>query len=310
MEVILDGVQLRRGRRTVLSIGSLQIRANRTTAILGPNGAGKTTLLRVIAGLQRPDEGTVMVGGAPAAPRLGRVAFVFQQEVFLRCSLQENLELGLRIRGVDAERTKTFVAASLERLGIAALAERRADRLSGGEARRASLARAFALAAPVVLLDEPLAGLDGAAYRRLLDDLPNLVGARDATTVVVTHRREEALRLSDDLVVLVDGRVLAFGSKHEVAANPRTRQVAQVLGYLVVDAGGRVLAVPDDAWRVGPGPVEFTVRVERVIDCVDRWELVAALGEIRIHVPLARDVAPPKAQELVRVHAPVSYEVR
>jgi ABC-type sugar transport system ATPase subunit len=292
MDLVLDNVRVERGGRCVLDVPSLHLRGGRTIAILGPNGSGKTTLLRVVAGLERPQTGRVSPGGSP-------VAYVFQEDVFLRRTVRENLELGLRLRGVDQPLLRTRVEESVALLGIAHLMDRRADRLSGGEGRRVSLARALCLRAPLVLLDEPLDGLDERTYVHLLDELPRLLNVFDATTLLVTHRRHEALRLAQDLVVLVDGRVHAAGDTREVAANPRVKPVADVLGYFVF---GNV-AVPPGRLKPGPGAREFSMVVEEIADVVEYREMVGRVGDVRVRVPLPPTGDAPAPGDRALIHA-------
>jgi ABC-type sugar transport system ATPase subunit len=302
MDLELDGVRVEREGRLVLAIPFLRLRGGRTTAVLGPNGSGKTTLLRVIAGLERQRTGHVHGGSS-------QVAYVFQEEVFLRRSVRKNLELGLRLRNVPEAERHERVAAAASLLGISHLLDRRADRLSGGEGKRVNLARALCLRASLVLLDEPLAGLDGRTYSRLLDELPQLLAAFDATTLLVTHDRHEALRLAQDLVVLVEGRVIAAGDKREVAARPRVTEVAEMLGHTVLGLAGRRLAIPPGGLQPGPGAVEFPMTVEAVIDLVDSREIAGRIGDVLVRLALPPGGRAPELGEQLLVHAVRSSEV-
>lgn len=210
MDIVIEGLRLSRGGRSVIDIPSLRFASQQTTAILGPNGAGKTTLLRLIAALERPTEGRVVVGGEAMrddSRSRRQLAFVFQQPVFLRASVRENLELGLRLRGVERVERQARIDEAAALLGVGPLLSRAATTLSEGEGRRASLARALCLQAPLLLLDEPLAGLDDETHARLLNELPGILRARGATTLLVTHDRQEAERLGQRVVILRDGRV-------------------------------------------------------------------------------------------------------
>lgn len=306
MDVRIEGLRFTRDDRVVLDIPSLRLHGDRTTAILGANGAGKTTLLRLIAALERPSAGRILLGESPvrADVRTRRnIAYVFQEHVFLRESVRENLDLALTLRGVPKPERTQRISDAARLLGIAHLLERRADRLSGGEARRAGLARALCLQAPLVLLDEPLAGLDPPTYARLLDELPQVLDAFGATTVLVTHDRHEALRLSDDLVVLVDGRVQSAGSKRDILLNPVRAAVAEILGYTILLANGRQVAVGSDALNIGPGPVEFWMTVEDLLDLVDHVQIVGRVGDVRVHVSAPPAVDMPQRGDRLLIHA-------
>ena len=308
MDVSLEGVRVERDGRTLLDIPSLSLPGHRTIAILGPNGSGKTTLLRVISGLDRPNAGRVLIGGL--AVHASRAAYVFQEQVFLRRSVRENLELGLQLRGIDpAERMRRLEEAS-GIFGISHLMGRRADRLSGGEGRRVSLARALCLRAPLVLLDEPLEGLDRPTYSRLLHELPQFLAAFDAARIIVTHNPDEALRLAQDLVVLVDGKVRAFGEKREVATNPRQPDVAEALGYFVVIRDGRRLAIPPDGLKPGRGVMEFFMEVDEVIDLVASMEIAGRIGEARVSVELPAGSERSARGDRICLHADRYYELR
>jgi ABC-type sugar transport system ATPase subunit len=167
------------------------------------------------------------------------------------------------------------------------------------------------LRAPLVLLDEPLAGLDPPTYARLLDELPQLLEAFGATTILVTHDRQEALRLGQDLVVLVDGRVHAAGSKREVVLHPTGTTAAEILGYTVLDtAEGRRVAVRTGTLKPGPGPVEFWMVVEGLLDLVDHREIVGRIGAVRIHVTAPPGADMPERGARVLVHAERGCEIK
>ena len=312
MDVDVEGLRFERDRRIVLEIPALSLHADRCTAILGPNGAGKTTLLRLIAGLERPTAGRVRIGrsGVDSTTRARHdVAFVFQEHVFLRQSVRQNLELGLKLRGVEPRQRRERIDEAARLLGIIELLNRSADQLSGGEGRRVSLARALCLRAPLVLLDEPLAGLDPPTYSRLLDELPRVLGAFRATTVLVTNDHVEALRLGNDLVVLVEGRVRAAGERKAVFLEPRSSEVAEILGYVALEASGRRVAIRPVSLACGPGPVEFWLIVEDVLDLLDGREVVGTIGDRRLHVPLSSGATAPRRGERLKVHADRACDV-
>ncbi len=306
MEVLIEGLRFERDRRVVLDIPALGLRGDRTTAVLGPNGAGKTTLLRLIAGLERPSAGRIVVGDAPVGAEVRirhHVAYVFQEHVFLRRSVRENLDLALRMRGIHRDERNVRIDEAARLLGISHLLERRADRLSGGEGRRAGLARAVCLKAPLVLLDEPLAGVDPATYARLLDELPQVLQAFRATAVLVTHDRDEALRLGQDLVVIANGRVQAAGEKRDVVLNPAGVAVAEALGHTVLEADGAPVAIPRGALQLGPGAVQFSLLVEELLDLGHHYEVVGRIGAARVHVSVPAQAERPRRGALVPVHA-------
>jgi ABC-type sugar transport system ATPase subunit len=286
MEVRVEGLRFRRGPRTVLDVPALVCGDGRTTALVGPNGAGKTTLLRLIAALERPLAGQVFVGGRRATTGTVRtsVAYAFQHAVFVSGTVAQNLALALRLRGVAHQERDLRIAEATEALGIAALRDRDALRLSGGEAQRANLARALCLRAPVTLLDEPLTGLDGPARRQLLHDLPAMLRRFATTTVIVTHDRDEALRLADDLVVLIDGRVRAAGPRPKVFGDPPDAETAAFLGFTLIPADGGTIAIAPRGLRVGAGDFSFEMEVEEVLDFGVRREAWGTIGEARVSV--------------------------
>jgi len=311
MDVTLQGVLVTRGGRTVLDVSDLSFLHGTTTAVFGPNGSGKTTLLRVVAGLDRPERGSVRVGGVPVgrpdgSPRM--VAIAFQEQVFLGGTVRRNLELALDLRGIGPADRPSRIAEAVDECGITAVLDRPARQLSGGEAQRVNLARALALRAPVTLLDEPLSGIDRIARTQLLDDLPRLLATFATTTILVTHDREEAFRLAEHLVVLVDGVVRAAGSTGAVFRAPPDRMVAELLGYTVLPGDAGPIAVPPGGLRLGERTPGFALRVERVVDMGNHPHLLGRVGDVRVDLRLAAGDPVPAPGEVVQVGA-ASYVV-
>lgn len=304
MDVRIEGLRFSYGRRDVLDVPALTFTEGRTTALLGRNGSGKTTLLRLIAGLERPQAGRALIGGEPVSPQRVRetVALAFQQPVFLTSTIRANLDLALRLRGLPPGERERRIEEAARACGVDHLLGRPSVRLSGGEARRANLARALALRAPVTLLDEPLAGLDGPARRNLLHDLPGLLRDFATTTILVTHDREEALRLGDDIVVLAGGRVRASGPKAEVLRRPPDPETAELLGYTVVDSDAGPVAVAPGALQPGPGEVTFRLGVEDFLDFGSHTEAFGSIGGANLSVRLP--AGSPAPGPVLQVSAP------
>ena len=312
MRVSIEALRFARAGRLVLDVPSLRFEEGSTTAVFGPNGSGKTTLLRLIGGLERPTVGLVRIGdlavnGDPASRR--QVAFAFQEAVFVRGSVRGNLDLALRLRDVTPEQRTWRLTEAARECGIELLLDRPARQLSAGEAQRANLARALSLRAPVTLLDEPLTGIDRLTRLQLLDDLPRMLGTFAATTILVTHDRQEAFRLADHLVVLVDGRVHAAGPKADVYAHPPDQATAELLGYTVVEKDGRALGVPPGAWAIGGEGESFALAVERVVDMGNHLHVVGRIGRVRVDVRLRRGDPIPTRGEWVTVAATAHVRV-
>ena len=304
MEVAVEGLRFSRSGRTVLDIPSLGFPGGSTTAVFGPNGSGKTTLLRLIGGLERPAAGAVRIGGAAVSrdsDSRRHVGFAFQEAVFVGGTVRRNLDLALELRNVPPEERGGRIVEAARECGIEAVLDRSARQLSSGEAQRANLARALALRAPLTLLDEPLTGIDRVARTQLLDDLPRMLATFAATTILVTHDREEAFRLADHLVVLADGRVRATGPKAAVYARPPDRMTAELLGYTVVEIGERTLGVPAGAWALGTGELWVEMLVERVVDMGNHLHAVGAAAGERVDVRLRIGDPAPVPGDRVRI---------
>lgn len=193
--------------RQVLDRVSFDVATGEVVALLGPSGAGKTTVLRVIAGLQQPDSGTVLLDGldlcdVPAHRR--HVGLVFQDEqLFPHLDVRGNVAFGLRMAGRSRHEQAARVDELLALVGLPGFADRRVTSLSGGEAKRVALARSLAPAPAVLLLDEPLTGLDPDLHDRLATDLAALLRRTGTTALMVTHDLDEAATIADRTIALV-----------------------------------------------------------------------------------------------------------
>ena len=224
MEVVLGG-------QKVLDIPSLKVYPHEALVVIGPNGSGKTTLLLSLALLLKPSAGVLCYKGIPVQDSSmlqlrRRLAVAFQESLLLNSSVLENVTLGLRLRGVKGREVNARAMKWLERFGVAHLAKRQARMLSGGEAKRVSLARAFVLEPEVLFLDEPFSALDSPTRQGLLEDFESVLRETKVTTVMVTHDRNEALVLADRVAVLMNGAISQLGTPEEVFGAPADEAVA------------------------------------------------------------------------------------
>jgi NitT/TauT family transport system ATP-binding protein len=224
------------GKLQALVDCTLDVPAGSFTVIIGPNGCGKSTLLRLVAGLLEPTSGSVAVGAAPPRPGDGRVGLAFQQPRLIPWrSTLDNVALPLEIGGTALEERRRRARTSLERVGLAAVAELRPRELSGGMAQRAALARALITDPPVLLLDEPFSALDALTRETFDTELQRLWLEQGRTVVLVTHSVAEAVSLADRVVVMSPrpGRVariveidLPRPRPSELIGDPRAAQLA------------------------------------------------------------------------------------
>lgn len=213
---------------------NLSIPTGQLTALLGPSGGGKSTLLRIIAGLEEADSGRVVIEGVDATslPAQKRnVGFVFQHyAAFKHMSVAKNVAFGLEIRKRPRAEVKAKVDEMLELVHLSQFRDRLPSQLSGGQRQRMALARALAIEPSVLLLDEPFGALDAKVRKELRDWLRRLHDDVHVTTVFVTHDQEEALEVSDSIVVINDGRIEQVGSPDELYDAPATDFVLSFLG--------------------------------------------------------------------------------
>jgi tungstate transport system ATP-binding protein len=230
------GLRIRKGGADLLDIPALAVAAGETLSLIGPNGAGKSTLLLALSGIESPAAGELVFRGGPvpagaaALAYRRRVAMVFQEPLLFDTTVFGNVAAGLRLRGLAKGEIDRHVGASLERFRIGHLAGRSARTLSGGEAQRASLARAMAVAPEVLLLDEPFAALDQPSREALIEDLAHTLRETGTTTVFATHDRTEAQRIADRVAVLDGGRLRQVGAAEEELCRPADAIVASFVG--------------------------------------------------------------------------------
>ncbi|MFN2561729.1 MAG: sulfate/molybdate ABC transporter ATP-binding protein [Jatrophihabitans sp.] len=234
MGIEVQGIGKRFGDFVALQDVDLTVRSGALTALLGPSGGGKSTLLRIIAGLEKPDTGTVEIDGADAtrlAPRHRDVGFVFQHyAAFSHLSVYRNVAFGLEIRKRPKDEIRRRVHELLDLVHLEQFADRLPSQLSGGQRQRMALARALAVEPKVLLLDEPFGALDAKVRKELRDWLRRLHDEVHVTTLFVTHDQEEALEVSDEIVVINDGRVEQIGTPDELYDKPVNQFVMSFLG--------------------------------------------------------------------------------
>ena len=284
--VILEArdIELRRNGRTTLAVPHLAVHEGEVLAVLGPNGAGKSSLLLTLATLLKPHAGKVLFKGKglnnPSSILTYRrsIAMVFQEPLLLSTSVFNNVASGLRLRGVSGSDIKRIVPRALSRFHITALANRSARTLSGGEAQRTSLARAFVVQPRILFLDEPFSSLDQPTREALIQDLKVAIEETKTTVLFATHHLDEALRLSDRIAVVQNGTIVQLGRTEDVLNSPCDEFVASFIGMetvlwgkvvkaeqgiVTLAVGNRLIAVAGDAL---PGEdILIGVRPENVI---------------------------------------------
>lgn len=228
---------IQRNGRDVLKVDSLDIARGETLTVVGPNGSGKSTLLLALAHLLRPSHGEIRFDGRSVAQwndleYRRKISFVFQAPLLMDMTVEQNVALGLKFRKVPKEETRERVGKWIKALGIESLAKRRASQLSGGEAQRVSLARAFVLEPELLLLDEPFAALDPPTHAKLLDDLSSILKQDHKTAVFVTHNLKEAAKLSHRIAVIVDGMLRQVGTAKQIKSHPADETVRAFLQEL------------------------------------------------------------------------------
>jgi len=232
-----------RGGVIVLDIPHLDVSEEKILSLIGPNGAGKSSLLLALAKLLKFSRGDVVFKGKKINSHHSisdyrrKISMVFQEPLLFDTTVFENVASGLKIRGMKNNEITKTVDECLDRFGIGHLMKRSARKLSGGEAQRTSLARAFAVKPEIIFLDEPLSSLDPPTRESLMEDLESILHETRTTTVIATHDRMEALRLSDQIGVINLGKLAQIGSPEEIMNHPVDEFVASFVGMETVFTG-------------------------------------------------------------------------
>ena len=248
MSIQIDRVTKRFGAFTVLNDVTLHVQEGELVALLGPSGCGKTTLLRILAGLERPDQGRIFLHGTEVTDRRiteRRVGFVFQHyALFRHMTVADNVAFGLnvlpRAQRPSAIRIQEKVVELLRLVQLQAMADRYPSQLSGGQRQRVALARALAVEPKLLLLDEPFGALDAKVRKELRRWLRRLHDDLHITGILVTHDQEEALEVADRIVVMHQGNVEQIGTPDDVYEHPASPFVCQFLGDVNVFHGRAV----------------------------------------------------------------------
>lgn len=318
--VVLENVEKRFDDFVAVTGANLTIGSGEFVAIMGPSGCGKTTTLRMLAGLDAPTSGEIRIAGKvmnDVAAHERDTPMVWQSlALFPFLNARENVEFGLKMRGVEPAERKKRAMNWLDRMEIAEFAERNVETLSGGQRQRVALARALVTEPQLLLLDEPLSALDAHLVIRMQAVLTKLQRELGITFVYVTHSQSEAFAMADRVVIMSRGEIAQVGTPREVYRAPRTRFVAEFVGRnnilpgtVEASAGGMVkietalgtFAVPGDApagakasiviagdmMQVGPGEnsIEATVISEEFVGSIVTAFLEAADGtELKVQV--------------------------
>lgn len=282
---------------------SFTLHASQHLTLLGPSGCGKSTILRTIAGLEKANRGRIKLFGQPIVdvvrgvnvpPEQRELSMVFQSyAIWPHMSVFENVAYGLRVRNTPSGETKERVAEALALVGLSDFSDRPATNLSGGQQQRVALARSFVFRPRLILFDEPLSNLDAKLRIQMRDDIKTLQRKLGIASVFVTHDQEEALVMSDSVVVLQNGLIEQIGSAHDVYFRPATRFVADFVGgsnilpVLRVDrtgAGHRVWLTASQSLDVAEHPMP--------VDCSS-----VAIKTVHLQLskePVANNVGPVK----------------
>ncbi|MBI2933595.1 MAG: ATP-binding cassette domain-containing protein [Planctomycetes bacterium] len=302
------------GRTPILKNVSLHADDGEILTVLGPSGCGKSTLLRVIAGLERADEGDVEIGGTRVndrEPKDRDIAMVFQSyALYPHMSVFDNIAVSLRLRGMPSDKIRERVHATAQKLGIERHLGRRPKELSGGERQRVALARTLVREPKLFLLDEPLSNLDALLRERARAELKTLFTQVRATVVYVTHDQVEAMTLSDRVAVLRAGQAEQVAPPEDIYRRPATVFVAGFVGSprmnllsgdILPGSGAHTVGIrPEDVVIAEDGPLEMDVALRETLGPNHLLTLRRGALEVRALIPTDR-----KTESTLRIRIPL-----
>ncbi|MDZ4876577.1 MAG: Sulfate/thiosulfate import ATP-binding protein CysA [Chroococcidiopsis cubana SAG 39.79] len=294
MEILVENVSKQFGNFIALDNINLEIAKGSLVTLLGPSGSGKSTLLRAIAGLEPPDTGKIWISGKDATYQSvqdRKIGFVFQHyALFKHLTIRENIAFGLNIRKASKNRIKARVEELLELIQMAGFGDRYPSQLSGGQRQRVALARALAVEPEVLLLDEPFGALDAKVRKELRTWLRRLHDEVGVTAILVTHDQEEAMEVSDEIVVMNKGQIEQVGTAAEIYDRPATPFVMSFIGPVnVLPSNARLFqnnqfdtTSPEVFLRPHDVAVDLSPTASGVVATVSRivhlgWEIEAEL---------------------------------
>ncbi|GLX69467.1 ABC transporter ATP-binding protein [Paenibacillus glycanilyticus] len=270
----IEGIRKTFGSFTALEPIHIEIPKNEFVCLLGPSGCGKTTLLRMIAGLESPDGGRLLVEGKDITslpPAKRNIGFMFQSyALFPNLTVAQNVAYGLKEKKLSRQQVQSKVEEVLSMVDLLSYATKYPAQLSGGQQQRVALSRAIALSPDFLLLDEPLSALDAKVREKLRLEIRRLHEQLGMTTIMVTHDQEEALTMADTVVVMNNAKVIQSGAPEDIYERPNSRFVADFIGavnFLEGMNGGEALAIRPEHVRLGLG--QETGSYEAVIESLE-----------------------------------------